>query len=177
MKIRIIILALMSSVLNGATPTSNAPFLKPKEAIAKMTIPEGFEVKAFVAEPDRSRELENACRARLQRQKLLTYPNSCGRTMSQLLGTTRAMRLKAAHEQRHGFTYAAVVFSRWDVLWLSPTLADALLADPVLRDHFTAEEITEALDPAGYCGDSIRIARDAAAMARALSDKLKGQIR
>ncbi|MAN37102.1 MAG: hypothetical protein CMI21_05700, partial [Opitutae bacterium] len=52
MKIRIIILALISSVLNGATPTSNAPFLKPKEAIAKMTIPEGFEVKAFVAEPD-----------------------------------------------------------------------------------------------------------------------------
>ena len=59
----------------------------------------------------------------------------------------------------------------------TPTLADALLADPVLRDHFTAEEITEALDPAGYCGDSIRIARDAAAMARGLSDKLKGQIR
>ena len=32
--------------------TSNAPFLKPDEAIAKMTIPDGFEVKAFVAEPD-----------------------------------------------------------------------------------------------------------------------------
>ncbi|MEC9124294.1 MAG: hypothetical protein VX969_09135, partial [Verrucomicrobiota bacterium] len=52
MKIRIIILALMASVLNAATPTSNAPFLKPDEAIAKMTIPDGFEVKAFVAEPD-----------------------------------------------------------------------------------------------------------------------------
>ncbi len=52
MKIRFTILALVVSVLNAATPTSNAPFLKPDEAIAKMTIPDGFEVKAFVAEPD-----------------------------------------------------------------------------------------------------------------------------
>ena len=95
---------------------------------AEPFVREFWRPTAFVAEPDRSRELENACRARLQRQKLLTYPNSCGRTMSQLLGTTRAMRLKAAHEQRHGFTYAAVVFSRWDVLWLSPTLAELLAA-------------------------------------------------
>ena len=95
---------------------------------AEPFVREFWRPTAFVAEPDRSRELETACRARLQRQKLLTYPNSCGRTMSQLLGTTRAMRLKAAHEQRHGFTYAAVVFSRWDVLWLSPTLAELLAA-------------------------------------------------
>ena len=47
MKIRIIILALMASVLHGATPTSNAPFLKPDEAIAKMTIPDGFAVNLF----------------------------------------------------------------------------------------------------------------------------------
>ena len=52
MKIQLTILALVASVLNAATPTSNAPFLKPDEAIAKMTIPDGFEVKAFVAEPD-----------------------------------------------------------------------------------------------------------------------------
>ncbi len=32
--------------------TSNAPFLKPQEAVAKMDIPEGFEVKVFAAEPD-----------------------------------------------------------------------------------------------------------------------------
>lgn len=32
--------------------TSNAPFLKPKEAVAKMAIPDGFEVSIFAAEPD-----------------------------------------------------------------------------------------------------------------------------
>ena len=32
--------------------TSNAPFLKPEEAVAKMTIPKGFEVSIFAAEPD-----------------------------------------------------------------------------------------------------------------------------
>ena len=32
--------------------TSNAPFLKPTEAVAKMEIPEGFEVSIFAAEPD-----------------------------------------------------------------------------------------------------------------------------
>ncbi|MEC9094038.1 MAG: PVC-type heme-binding CxxCH protein [Planctomycetota bacterium] len=32
--------------------TSNAPFLKPAEAVAKMAIPEGFEVSIFAAEPD-----------------------------------------------------------------------------------------------------------------------------
>ena len=36
----------------GAVKTSNAPFLKPDEAIAKMKILKGFEVKAFVSEPD-----------------------------------------------------------------------------------------------------------------------------
>jgi putative membrane-bound dehydrogenase-like protein len=52
MKIQFPLLFLAVSILNAATPTSNAPFLKPQEAIAKMTIPDGFEVKAFVAEPD-----------------------------------------------------------------------------------------------------------------------------
>ncbi|MCB1062174.1 MAG: hypothetical protein KDN20_04535 [Verrucomicrobiae bacterium] len=32
--------------------TSNAPFLKPDEAVAKMDIPAGFEVSIFAAEPD-----------------------------------------------------------------------------------------------------------------------------
>ena len=32
--------------------TSNAPFLTPTEAVAKMDIPEGFEVSIFAAEPD-----------------------------------------------------------------------------------------------------------------------------
>ena len=36
----------------SATPTSNAKFLKPAEAIKQMTVPKGFEVTAFVAEPD-----------------------------------------------------------------------------------------------------------------------------
>ncbi len=31
---------------------SSAPFLKPEEAIAKMTIPEGFEITNFVSDPD-----------------------------------------------------------------------------------------------------------------------------
>ena len=32
--------------------TSNAPFLKPAEAVAKMAIPDGFEVSIFASEPD-----------------------------------------------------------------------------------------------------------------------------
>ena len=31
---------------------SDAPFLKPAEAVAAMDIPEGFEVSIFAAEPD-----------------------------------------------------------------------------------------------------------------------------
>lgn len=40
------------SSLYAAVPPSDAKFLKPAEAIAKMDMPEEFEVKAFVAEPD-----------------------------------------------------------------------------------------------------------------------------
>ena len=36
----------------GAVKTSNAPFLKPDEAITNMKVLKGFEVKAFVSEPD-----------------------------------------------------------------------------------------------------------------------------
>ena len=32
--------------------TSNAPFLKPDEAVAKMAIPDGFDVSVFASEPD-----------------------------------------------------------------------------------------------------------------------------
>lgn len=32
--------------------SSNAPFLKPDEAVAKMSIPDGFEVSVFASEPD-----------------------------------------------------------------------------------------------------------------------------
>ncbi|HIM28215.1 MAG TPA: hypothetical protein EYG57_01520 [Planctomycetes bacterium] len=32
--------------------TSNAPFLKPEQAVAKMSIPDGFEVSIFASEPD-----------------------------------------------------------------------------------------------------------------------------
>jgi len=32
--------------------TSNAPFLKPSQAVAKMSVPEGFEVTVFASEPD-----------------------------------------------------------------------------------------------------------------------------
>lgn len=45
-------LALPSITWAKEQKTSNAPFLKPHEAVAKMDIPEGFEVSVFVAEPD-----------------------------------------------------------------------------------------------------------------------------
>ena len=40
------------AVLAQEPKTSNAPFLKPAEAVAKMSIPEGFDVSIFAAEPD-----------------------------------------------------------------------------------------------------------------------------
>ena len=51
-RIHTMLFLVFGSTLWSATPTSNAKFLKPAEAIAKMTVPEGFEVKAYVAEPD-----------------------------------------------------------------------------------------------------------------------------
>ena len=52
MKPQALFLLFVATALQAATPTSNAPFLKPDEAIAKMKVMPGFEVKAFVAEPD-----------------------------------------------------------------------------------------------------------------------------
>ena len=52
MKIFYSFLLLINYVAYAAVPASNAKFLKPEEAIAKMDIPEGFEVKTFVSEPD-----------------------------------------------------------------------------------------------------------------------------
>ncbi len=49
-------LALLSSMVSAQQKrqhrTSNAPFLKPEEAVAKMSVPDGFEVSIFAAEPD-----------------------------------------------------------------------------------------------------------------------------
>ena len=49
-------------------------------------------------------------------------PSYCHRTLSHLLGITRAMRLKAAVERERGVRYDAVFLSRWDVLWHTPLL-------------------------------------------------------
>lgn len=52
LKVTLCISILSSSLLFGAVKPSNAKFLKPAEAIAQMDMPEGIEVKTFVAEPD-----------------------------------------------------------------------------------------------------------------------------
>ena len=44
--------ALVFSSAYAEPKTSKAPFLKPAEALAKMDIPEDFEVSVFAAEPD-----------------------------------------------------------------------------------------------------------------------------
>ncbi|WP_226781641.1 lyase family protein [Oceaniglobus trochenteri] len=54
------------------------------------------------------------------------------------------------------------------------SVQDALLAHDALRSHLTENEICEGLDPAGYCGDSARIARAAAVLARDLAAGLAG---
>ena len=51
-------------------------------------------------------------------------------------------------------------------------VADALVSDAGIRRHMEPQEIRDALDPAGYCGDSERIAREAAEMALKLSRDL-----
>ena len=48
----LLVLAIACVVFAQEPKTSNAPFLKPAEAVAKMSIPEGFDVTVFVAEPD-----------------------------------------------------------------------------------------------------------------------------
>ena len=72
-------------------------------------------------EEDRSSEFERRCNNRTQVVRF--FPNSCGRTVSQLLGMQRAIHLKAEYESGHGFRYSAVFVSRWDLVWLSEKAA------------------------------------------------------
>lgn len=53
------------------------------------------------------------------------------------------------------------------------TPAEVLQADPAIRAHMTAGDIGAALDPAGYAGDSARIAREAAELARTLALQIR----
>ncbi|MCA1334406.1 lyase family protein [Pseudooceanicola marinus] len=57
------------------------------------------------------------------------------------------------------------------------SLAETLLADAEIAALLSAEEVTAALDPAGYCGDSRRIALEAAGLARDHAARLRAQIR
>ncbi|MDO6729001.1 lyase family protein [Marinovum sp. 2_MG-2023] len=52
------------------------------------------------------------------------------------------------------------------------TVAEIMQNDPEVSTHLTVDEIRQALDPAEYCGDSERIATEAAAMARSLARQL-----
>lgn len=52
MKKLLCIALLALPLLAAEQKTSNAPFLSPAEAVAKMDVPEGFDVSVFVAEPD-----------------------------------------------------------------------------------------------------------------------------
>ena len=82
-------------------------------------------------EPDNSAVFEKACNPAertVQRcsggacsqpeRQMRSFPGSCGRTMSQLLGMQRAIRLKAQ--------YDAVFMSRWGVVWWSSAAARVL---------------------------------------------------
>jgi len=49
----LLVLAILHNPVFAREPkTSNAPFLTPTEAVAKMDIPDGFDVTIFAAEPD-----------------------------------------------------------------------------------------------------------------------------
>ena len=77
-------------------------------------------------EDDRSSKFERVCNNRSR--VIHSFPNSCGRTISQLLGMQRAIHLKAEYEASHGFRYSAVFVSRWDLVWLSEKAA-GIMAD------------------------------------------------
>ena len=77
-------------------------------------------------EDDRSKLFERQCNARSR--VIRSFPGSCGRTISQLLGMQRAIHLKAEYERSHGFGYSAVFVSRWDLVWLSEKAA-GIMAD------------------------------------------------
>ena len=46
----------------------------------------------------------------------------CHRTVSHVLGITKAMRVKEEEESARGRKYDMVFLSRWDVLWQTPLL-------------------------------------------------------
>ena len=46
------VVGLSPTAWTAEVKTSNAPFLTPAEAVAKMDVPEGFEVSVYVSEPD-----------------------------------------------------------------------------------------------------------------------------
>jgi 3-carboxy-cis,cis-muconate cycloisomerase len=54
------------------------------------------------------------------------------------------------------------------------SVADIMQADPAISNHLTPDEILQALDPAKYCGDSERIAKEAGVMARTIANQLGG---
>tara|TARA_B110001452_G_scaffold41582_1_gene31858 strand:+ start:489 stop:2003 length:1515 start_codon:yes stop_codon:yes gene_type:complete len=101
---------------------------------------EVWNLTASHFETDRSASFESACnpaKKMVQRcaggscetvsePQMRSFPGSCGRTMSQLLGMQRAIRLKARYEAAHGFRYDAVFVSRWDVVWWSSAAAKVL---------------------------------------------------
>ena len=57
------------------------------------------------------------------------------------------------------------------------TATEALSSNEAILVYMDESEIRSALDPERYCGDSARIARESAIMARGLSADLASQIR
>lgn len=55
------------------------------------------------------------------------------------------------------------------------TVTEILRRDSSILAHLSETQITAALDPAGYCGDSSAIARDAAAAGRRMAEELQGR--
>ena len=104
----------------------------------KQLIQQLWRPVALRAEPDMSQMLERDCFVRLSpsfnRTNARWIKGVCGRTRSHLLGMTRAIALKRAHEQRVNAVYDAVVVSRWDLAWFGePLLASWLLAPGLAR--------------------------------------------
>ena len=63
-------------------------------------------------EVDRSREFGLSPVFCINRSRpIKSFPNRCGRTVSQLLGMQRAIQLKAEHEAVHSFRYTGVFVS------------------------------------------------------------------
>ena len=123
-----------------------------EETVRKLWRPVSLE-----AERDKSMQFDQECRSRRSMARHeKTYPMSCGRTMSHLLGMQRVRRdapcnrrvtascqprerrvssscsqsieAKRRHEARGGFTYSAVLVSRWDVVWTTAAVLPWLTA-------------------------------------------------